>query len=100
MKSICKTPALFIFGLFLLLATPPAVFAIDLSTAKAKGYVAENGNGYIKPIQADIPGDVRALIQEINNKRREKYQSIARKHNQPLEVIEKLAGEKLSRKGR
>ncbi len=71
------------------------VYAADLSSAKANGYVGETSNGYIAIVQPNVPGDISALVESVNSKRRAKYNAIANRNGQPLNVIESLAGRKL-----
>lgn len=82
--------------LFLSLTTLPFLsFALDLDSAKKKGMVGEKEDGYIGAVSESPSDDVKALIEDINNKRREKYQDISRSNGQPLNVIEKLTAQKI-----
>jgi uncharacterized protein YdbL (DUF1318 family) len=74
----------------LLLATH--AFALDLSGAKLEGLVGETSNGYIAAIKPS--GDVNALVEDINNRRKAHYLKIATKNNLSLEAIEVRAGQK------
>ncbi len=69
-------------------------FALDLSTAKQKGWVGEQVNGYLGAPQGSVNGEVAALISDINAKRKQKYKEIAAKVGKPLATVEQLAGEK------
>jgi len=71
----------------------PSVFAISLEEAKAKGLVGEKPNGYLGTVNAVTP-DVQALTNEVNQKRRQAYEDIARRNRTPLDAVETLAGEK------
>jgi uncharacterized protein YdbL (DUF1318 family) len=83
-------------GMFLLslwLMGPMPVFALSLDEAKANGLVGEKANGYLGVV---VPGnaDAQALSNDINQKRRQAYQDIARREKTNLHTVETLAGEK------
>ena len=75
-----------------------SVFAIDLDTAKADGVVGERADGYLGAVRGSASAEVRALIDDINAKRRDKYQRIAAKNSIPLAEVEALAGKKTIQK--
>lgn len=72
-------------------------WALDLDSAKQMGLVGEQPNGYLGLV-ATSNADAAALVVDINQQRRQKYQEIAAKQNTGLSNIEKIAGEKLTRK--
>ena len=72
-------------------------FAIDLSDAKAQGLVGETKNGYLASVKHGSSAEVEALIKDINNKRKKRYNEISAKVGKPLAVIESLAGEKFQK---
>lgn len=69
-------------------------WAISLQEAKAQGYIGEQANGYLGLVKSGAPADVKALMNDINAKRRQEYQSIARRNKTELNVVEALAGKK------
>ena len=69
-------------------------FALDLTEAKQKGWVGEQVNGYLGSPTGKPSAEVAALINDINSKRKVKYQEIAAKVAKPLATVEQLAGEK------
>jgi uncharacterized protein YdbL (DUF1318 family) len=69
-------------------------WAISLHEAKAQGYIGEQANGYLGLVKSGAPANVKALMNDINAKRRQEYQSIARRNNTELNVVEALAGKK------
>lgn len=71
----------------------PAVFALSLEEAKAKGLVGEKPNGYLGTVSSPGP-EVQSLTNDVNQKRRQAYEDIARRNRAPLDAIEALAGEK------
>ncbi len=82
-----------LFGLILGLAgLPQAAWAITLDEAKNQGLVGEQPNGYLEAVKPDAPAEIRALVADINAKRRQKYQEIAGKNQTSLQVVEALAG--------
>jgi len=80
------------FFVFFLLSLSAA--AMDLQEAKAKGLVGEVANGYLASPKENPDADIRALIQDVNAKRKSKYQELAKAQGVPLSTIEKLAAEK------
>jgi hypothetical protein len=69
-----------------------AAFAIELDTAKEEGLVGEQQNGYLGAIVQS--SDVLLLINDINAKRKAKYQELATKNSITLEQVEILAAKK------
>lgn len=63
-------------GLLLLLQN---AWAIDIRDAKAQGLVGEANNGYIAAVQAPASAEVRALIADVNGKRKAQFESTAQK---------------------
>jgi uncharacterized protein YdbL (DUF1318 family) len=71
---------------------PSQSWAISLEDAKRQGLVGEQPNGYLEAVVPNPPADVRALIADINAKRRQKYEQVARTNGTSLDVVEALAG--------
>lgn len=69
-------------------------FALDLQAAKDKGLVGETPSGYLASPSSSPSGEVKALIADINGKRKAKYQEVAAKVGKSLSIVEQLAGEK------
>jgi uncharacterized protein len=67
--------------------------AISLDEAKAKGLVGEKPNGYLGMVNPS-GGEVEALMNDINQKRRQAYEEIAKRNKTPLNAVEALAGQK------
>lgn len=80
-----------IVALWLSMFSP--VLAMSLEEAKAKGLVGEKPNGYLGVVNPASP-DVQALTSEVNQKRRQAYEDIAKRNRTPLDAVETLAGEK------
>ena len=99
MPAVLRLPARLTLALALLLlgaaaAAPPAL-AISLDEAKAAGYVGERFDGYLAVVDSGAPAEVRALVEDINAKRRARYAEIARKQGVPVEAVAKLTAEKV-----
>jgi hypothetical protein len=75
------------------LATGQLLYALTLEEAKAKGLVGEKVNGYLGLV-VQGNAEAQALVREINQKRRQAYEDIARRDGVNLSAVEALAGEK------
>jgi len=69
------------------------VLATSLEEAKAKGLVGEKANGYLGVVTPSGQ-DVQVLVNDVNKKRRQAYDEIAKRNKTPLDAVEALAGEK------
>jgi len=87
MKTITK----FIFILSIIFTGQ--LFAADLSSAKDAGIIGEQGNGYIGFVKA-APADVKALVKEVNAKRKARYMKIAKSKQIALSEVTKIGGQK------
>jgi len=70
----------------------------SITTAKQAGLIGEQPNGYLGLVVASSPAAVRALVVDINNKRKAHYHTIAQRNGVSLASVEKLAGKKAMRK--
>ncbi len=66
-----------------------------LDDAKAAGQIGECVDGYVHLVDPNAPDAVKALVKDVNDKRREKYASIAKTRGTSLENVAALAGAKL-----
>lgn len=80
-----------------LLIASPLSFALTLDEAREKGMLGENASGYVEMTPRGN-ADAKAVMIEINSKRKSKYQAIANEQNTALSNIEKIAGEKITGK--
>jgi hypothetical protein len=87
MKTILRTCIV-----FLGLLVSVSAFSLTLHEAKERGLVGEQPNGYLG-IVSDTQG-VSALVADINQKRKEAYQDIAKRNQTSVEAVEVLAGQK------
>ena len=80
-----------------LLVASQLSLALTLDEARDKGMLGENASGYVEMTPR---GDASAqmVMDDINTKRKAKYQSIANKQKTALKNIEKIAGEKITGK--
>ncbi len=76
------------------IALPIAAFALSLEEAKSTGQVGEKGDGYLGAVSTAPSAEVQALIADVNGKRRERYQDIAKKNGTDPRSVEIIAGKK------
>ena len=70
-----------------------SAFALSLDEAKAKGLVGERASGYLGAVSPSNP-EAQALIEDVNRKRRQAYEEIAKRNRTDIRAVETLAGEK------
>ena len=68
-----------IFAAISLMLLLQNAWAIDIGDAKARGLVGEARTGYIAAVQSPASGEVRALIADVNAKRKASFQNAAKK---------------------
>lgn len=71
-----------------------------LGDARAAGWVGERLDGYLGLVDRAAPGNVKALVEDINAKRRAKYQGIADANGTSLQAVEAIVGQKLIERAR
>ncbi|TMP38684.1 YdbL family protein [Pseudoalteromonas rubra] len=69
-----------------------SVFAISLDDAKSQGLVGETAAGYLGVIKGS--SEVQKLVDEVNSKRKAKYQQLAKKNGISLSQVEAMAAKK------
>jgi uncharacterized protein YdbL (DUF1318 family) len=74
-------------------AVTSSAFALSLDEAKAKGAVGEKANGYLGVV-TPANAEAQALIEDVNKKRRQAYEDIAKRNGTSVQSVETLAGEK------
>lgn len=79
----------------LVLAIAVPALALDLDEARAKGVVGERSDGYVAALKDSPAPEVKALVDEVNAKRRAHYEEIAKRNGAPVEAVAALAGQKL-----
>jgi uncharacterized protein len=80
--------------LTLLLFVPLSAWALTLDEAKEGGLVGEDASGYIAAVSDKPTSEVKALVADINARRRAEYERIAAANAINVEDVEKLAGKK------
>lgn len=89
---IIKKYARLVCLLVLCTLLPVTGFGLSLEEAKLKGMVGEEQSGYLGAVVASP--EATQVVNEINAKRREKYQQIAKQNGTPVATVEALAGKK------
>jgi len=79
----------------LLLAWAGAAAALDLDAAKTQGLVGERVDGYVAAVSTTPSDEVKALVAEVNTKRKAAYQEIAAHNGAAVDEVAKLAAQKL-----
>lgn len=64
-------------------------FALDLHEARSSGMVGEKLDGYTAALKETA--EVKALVAEVNAKRRQEYVRISKENGQTVDVVAKLA---------
>jgi hypothetical protein len=62
-------------------------WAIDLDAAKSQGLVGEANTGYLAAVQMPASAEVRALIADVNAKRKASFENTARKTGATVEQV-------------
>ena len=75
------------------LTPDPAAWALGLGEAKAQGLIGETDNGYVAPVRDDPAA--RALADQVNARRRKRYEEIAAQRGVDVTAVEALAGKQL-----
>jgi len=71
---------------------PVPGWGLTLEEAKTQGLVGEQPNGYLSVVSPPASVEVQALVNDINQKRRQTYEDIARRNGTDLQAVELLAG--------
>lgn len=62
-------------------------WAIDIDDAKARGLVGEANTGYLAPVKQPASAEVRALVQEVNTKRKDEFERTAKRTGANLQQV-------------
>jgi uncharacterized protein YdbL (DUF1318 family) len=92
-SKLLRSSALW-FSAFIVLGAS-AANAGALDDAKSAEKIGEGVDGYVHLVDKNAPADVKALVKDVNDKRRAKYVSIAKERGVPVEDVAALAGAKL-----
>jgi uncharacterized protein len=82
-------------AVLLMLCTALPAAADSLDEAKAEGQVGERIDGYVGVVDANASGEVRALVDQVNAERKEKYAEIAAERGTSIQAVAQIAGQKL-----
>ena len=74
-------------------AVASSAFPLSLDEAKANGLVGEKPNGYLGAVNPSN-AEAQALIKDVNQKRRQAYEDIAKRNGTTVQAVQTLAGEK------
>lgn len=69
-----------------------SVWAMSLDEAKSQGLVGENSSGYLGLVVQNI--EAKAVVDDVNEKRKAQYLKLAKKNNLSLAQVEALAAAK------
>lgn len=90
MKTLTRTSLL----LATLLTFSMTAFALTLQEAKEQGLVGEQRDGYVGFVVSSPPADVVALVEQVNNERRSRYQEIAQENGITVNQVAAVAYER------
>lgn len=76
-------------AVFFLLVMP--AYAMDLQEARVKGVVGERLDGYVEALDSSA----QSLAGDVNAKRRAEYNKISQQNGQPVDVVAKIAAERI-----
>jgi uncharacterized protein YdbL (DUF1318 family) len=68
--------------------------ASPLTQPKADGLIGEQANGYIGLVSQNAPADIKALVKDVNARRKAGYEEIAKRQGTSLAEVEKVGGNK------
>lgn len=87
-NSLQKTLALVVCLIMI-----PFSFALTLQEAKQQGVIGEQRDGYIGYVVGNVSAEVRAMVENVNGERMQRYRQIARENNITVEQVQTLAFE-------
>lgn len=76
-----------LLGLCLMLLGTNVAFALSLQEAKLDGLVGERNDGYVGYVVTPASDEVKAVVKNVNNKRRAKFTSSANSNNLKTEQV-------------
>ena len=76
-----------LMGFALIVLSINSAFALSLQEAKSGGLVGERNDGYLGYVITPPRGDVKAVVKEVNNKRRAKFIESAKSNNLKTEQV-------------
>jgi uncharacterized protein YdbL (DUF1318 family) len=94
-RTMYRTLSKTLTTVLLALSLSMPAFAISLEEAKSGGLVGERSNGYLGIVTSNPSAELKALVNEINTKRRALYQQKASKAGVGVDVMELRTGQRL-----
>ena len=79
-------------ALLIFLLSISVAMAGTLDQPKADGLIGEQANGYLGLVTQNATADIKALVRDVNTKRKTRYRAIAGKQSVPLSEVEKVGG--------
>lgn len=79
----------------LMLAVAAPAMADPLDDARAAGLIGERPDGFVSPVNANPPANIKSLVQSTNARRLAAYQDIAAEQGVPVEQVGALTAEKI-----
>lgn len=83
-----------LFSILLVLSFAQALYALTLDEARAKNLVVEQSDGYVKAVDASA----KALADDVNSKRKQAYEEIAKKDKVDIKMVGEKAAQKIKEK--
>lgn len=80
-----------LLSVFFLLLLAGTAHAVTLQEAKDQGLVGEQRDGYVGLVTGSAPEDVMALVRQVNEQRRQRYEQIASDNGITMEQVTALA---------
>jgi uncharacterized protein YdbL (DUF1318 family) len=78
------------------LAMPaPSHAQASLETAKQSGLIGERPDGLVGFVTGTVPAEVRALVEQVNAQRLQRYSQVARTNGASVDSVQAVAGRQL-----
>jgi uncharacterized protein YdbL (DUF1318 family) len=77
----------FLITMFMVFAVQSA-WAIDIHAAKDQGLVGESKSGYLAAVKSPANDDVKALIADVNRKRKAQFEKTAQKTSTTMAQVQ------------
>ena len=75
------------YAIVLMVVGLNTALALDLREAKAQGLVGERNDGYVGYVVKPASAEVKAIVKDVNNKRKAKFASTASNNNITIEQV-------------
>lgn len=88
-KSVIQKALVLLF----FLAIIPSALALTLQEAKEQGVIGEQRDGYVGYVVSNVSADIKAMVENVNKERAQRYQQIAQQNNITVSQVQALAFE-------